>query len=98
MPIKMLEMPEVAACDASDCAYNKDGGCHARAITVGDGVHPGCDTFFRSREHSRRTDGAGVGACKVKTCKHNVDFECQAVEIEVGRRSDSVECLTFSRH
>jgi hypothetical protein len=97
MTIKTIEMPDVAACDATDCAYNKEGDCHARAITVGDGAHPGCDTFMRSRDHSRRPDGAGVGACKVKACKHNDDFECQASAIRVGRGSDTVECLTFAR-
>lgn len=96
MTTKTLEMPDVAACDAKECAYNKSGQCHARAITVGDGVHPGCDTFLQSDEHSRRPEGAGVGACKVTGCKHNDDFECQAREIRVGRRQDKVECLTFN--
>lgn len=97
MHTKTIEMPDVATCDARDCAYNKDGGCHARAITVGNGVHPGCDTFLSSQEHSKRSDGAGVGACKVRACKHNEDFECQASAIRVGRRLDVVECLTFAR-
>lgn len=95
MTAKTIDMPDVAACDARDCAYNKEGNCHARAITVGDGVHPGCDTFLQSRDHSRRADNAGVGACKVKACKHNDDFECQARAIRVGRRQDDVVCLTF---
>jgi hypothetical protein len=96
MTTKTIDMPDVDACDARDCAYNKEGNCHARAITVGDGVHPGCDTFLQSQEHSRRAEGAGVGACKVKACKHNDDFECQAGSIRVGRRSGTIECLTFT--
>lgn len=96
MTTKTIEMPDVATCDARDCAYNKEGNCHARAITVGHGVHPGCDTFLASQEHSRRTERAGVGACKVKSCKHNDDFECHATTIQVGRRQDGIECLTFT--
>jgi hypothetical protein len=42
--MKTIEMPDVDGCDATECAYNMKGDCHARAITVGDGVHPGCDT------------------------------------------------------
>lgn len=95
MTAKTIEMPDVAACDVKDCAYNKDDACHARAITVGHGVHPGCDTFFVSPEHIRRKEKAGVGACKVSSCKHNDDFECQANAIRVGRREENVECLTF---
>lgn len=96
MNTKTIDMPDVAACDVADCAYNKEGGCHARAITVGDGVHPGCDTFLRAQEHSRRSEGAGVGACKVKGCRYNDDYECQANAIRVGRRLDVVECMTFA--
>lgn len=97
MSNKTTEMPDVAACDATECTYNQNGNCHARAITVGDGVTPGCDTFFTSGEHIRRTASAGVGACKVKVCKFNDDFECQANAIRVGHRGDLVQCLTFTR-
>ena len=38
-------MPEVRECSAQSCGFNKNLGCHARAITVGDGQNPGCDTF-----------------------------------------------------
>jgi hypothetical protein len=96
MTAKTIDMPDVDACDARDCAFNKGGNCHARAITVGDGVHPGCDTFLPSGEHSRRTDRASVGACKVKGCKYNDDLECQAQAIRLGRRSNGIECLTFT--
>lgn len=98
MTKKKTGMTDVAACDAKDCNYNKDGNCHAKAITVGDGLHPGCDTFLKSQEHARRAENAGVGACKVKACRHNADFECQARSIRIGRREDSVECLTFALH
>jgi hypothetical protein len=97
MSTKTIEMPDVSTCDATECAYNEKGACHARAITVGDELHPDCDTFLRSGEHCHRADRAGVGACKVKACKHNDDLECQAPAIRVGHREGRVECLTFTR-
>lgn len=91
-----LDMPLVAQCVVSDCAYNIDQGCHARAITVGDGVHPGCDTYIGSSKHtSRKQLHAGVGACKVTGCNYNDDFECMAESINVGYRDSKVHCLTF---
>lgn len=90
-----VEMPAVAECNASECAYNVDGNCRARAITIGDGVHPGCDTFFVASRHTRSLQMAGVGACKVVGCRHNDDFECQAQSIRVDRGTDGVECATF---
>jgi hypothetical protein len=91
-----LEMPAVLTCDVSECAYNVEAACHARAITIGDGVHPGCDTFLRgSARHTHRGENAGVGACKVTGCRHNDDFECTAVSIGVGMERGSVNCMTF---
>ena len=92
-----VEMPNVSGCQASECAYNRNQECYARAITVGDGIEPGCDTFFKTGDHVHRSTGtAGVGACKVSGCRHNDDLECQASGIEVGFRGDKVDCLTFS--
>lgn len=88
-----IEMPVVSECAAIDCAYNVSRNCHARAITVGDDAHPGCDTFLKSRGHTkaaRRT--AGIGACKVSACKFNEDFECMTESIRVG---DEISCLTY---
>lgn len=95
-----IEMPAVAACAVSECAYNADQCCHARAITVGDGVHPGCDTFLDATPHSRATERrAGVGACKVTGCRHNDDYECMAEQIAVGHANKAVSCLTYqARH
>jgi len=92
-----VEMPPVAECGANDCAYNVDGGCNARAITIGDGLHPGCDTFFVAPRHSRSLRMAGVGACKVTGCRHNDDLECQATAIRVDRNVDGVACTTFEK-
>ena len=91
-----LEMPIVNKCAAQKCGYNNDCGCHAKAITVGDGTNPGCDTFFDSEQHTNeKKRKAGVGACKVKVCKHNNDFECMADDISVGFKDGKVNCLTF---
>lgn len=93
-----VEMPAVEACAADDCSYNVDLLCHARAITVGDGTHPGCDTFLSNARHTHSgPDYAGVGACKVSACKFNDDFECAAEAIRIGHVGDSINCLTFTR-
>ncbi|QKT03319.1 DUF1540 domain-containing protein [Ectothiorhodospiraceae bacterium 2226] len=91
-----VEMPAVETCSVNDCAYNVDTHCHARAITVGDGIHPGCDTFLQSSRHTRSgPSAAGVGACKVEACRYNDDYECGADAIQVGHRDASINCLTF---
>jgi len=92
-----IEMPSVSDCSAEECAYNTDNQCHARAITVGDGAHPGCDTFFHASAHNRETRRiAGVGACKVTGCLYNEDYECQSDSISVGQQGGSIQCLTYS--
>lgn len=91
-----VELAGVATCDVRRCAYNVRGDCHARAITVGDGLHPGCDTFLESERHPPAdTPTAGVGACKVVLCRHNRDLECEARAIRVGVDQGEAACLTF---
>ena len=90
-----LLLPTVDECSIAECAYNAAGDCHANAITVGDGVHPGCDTYLPHKRHTAAGHEAGVGACKVDACQHNRDFSCGADAIRVGRHGGSVECLTF---
>lgn len=93
-----IDMPSVGACSVGECAYNLDNCCHARAITVGDGVHPGCDTYFQAAPHARDNGRlAGVGACKVPTCQHNDDYECTATQIAVGHASGGACCLTYQQ-
>jgi hypothetical protein len=92
-----IEMPVVGDCTVTDCAYNLDQSCHARAITVGDGVNPGCDTYFRNPTHAKEKQRtAGVGACKVAACQHNNDFECGADSIHVSHVGADVNCITFA--
>lgn len=39
---------------------------------------------------------AGVGACKVSSCKKNKNFECIADVIKIGTVKESAKCLTFT--
>jgi hypothetical protein len=92
-----IEMPLVKKCEADACAYNTGHRCHAKAITIGDGDRPGCDTFFENTSHTRLvTLTAGVGACKVVACRFNRDYECGAESIEVGFVANEARCRTFS--
>jgi len=90
-----VEMPVVTECAVRECAYNVDEHCHARAITIGDGLNPACDTFVRSPEHYDEVKAAGVGACKVSTCVHNRNLECEASSIRIGYQDDRPKCMTF---
>lgn len=92
-----VEMPAVKSCGVSECAYNNSNGCHARAITVGDGRWPLCDTFLSATRHVKQGQPAGVGACKVTSCRFNHDYECQAETIIVGHIRDTAECRTYER-
>lgn len=92
-----VEMPPVSQCSVTECAYNVNQGCHAKAITVGDDRAAECDTYFVSSAHTRESSRtAGVGACKVTGCKFNDDFECTAQEISVGVAATAVNCLTYA--
>ncbi|EEO27246.1 DUF1540 domain-containing protein [Oxalobacter paraformigenes] len=92
-------MPEVRECSAQSCGFNKNLGCHARAITVGDGQNPGCDTFFAVSDpagHAKSVGRtSGVGACKVADCKYNEDYECMADEIVVAFSNSKANCQTY---
>ena len=93
----VIEMPLVSQCDAKECGYNIGNNCHAKAITIGDYVNPGCDTYFNEKIHNKETKRvAGVGACKVDACKFNSDFECVADNIAIGMIKKNVTCLTFT--
>lgn len=92
-----IEMPYVEECKVNDCAYNVKDKCHARAITIGNGVTPGCDTSLLgvSRHAREEQHYAGVGACKVTKCTFNQDYECSAESISVGFSGKQINCLTF---
>ncbi len=91
-----MEMPKVISCDVTECAYNMNDMCHAMAITIGDTVHPRCDTLCMAANQQLDTScNAGVGACKTSRCVYNQGFECMASDINVGYIADEVDCLTF---
>ncbi len=92
-----FSMSVVTHCEVSDCAYNLKNTCNARAVTIGNGVHPGCDTFFSNSTHTHEfNEVTGVGACKVISCMHNHEFECGAEKIEVGHDKAGISCLTYT--
>jgi hypothetical protein len=92
-----LEMPQVARCTAAQCAYNVNALCHAKAITVGHGAVPACDTFLPGAAHAMSVKVlAGVGACKVTACRHNNDLECSLARIEVGVEGKETRCLSYA--
>lgn len=91
-----VDMPMIKSCDVSECTYNLNSACHAKAITIGDGVSPGCDTFLSGAGHVRSKEiKAGVGACKVGGCTYNADFECSAESINVSHEGGKVLCMTY---
>ncbi|WP_346837248.1 DUF1540 domain-containing protein [Microbulbifer sp. SAOS-129_SWC] len=91
------DMPEVAQCAATQCAFNANTACHARAITIGSPDAPDCDTYFGNSSHTHSGRTAGVGACKMADCKHNDDLECAADSIQVGPNGGgSINCLTYT--
>lgn len=95
-----IQTGEVARCTVPECAYNRAAHCYARAITVGNGDQPLCDTFHSSNEHvPRQSQVAGVGACKVYACRYNDRYQCTAERIYVGydEAAHYLGCLTFSR-
>jgi hypothetical protein len=96
MKKRTFEMNIINNCEVTECAYNVDTTCNARAITVGDGDTPHCDTFYNHGNHVHGHNEAGVGACKVSKCKYNKDLECTADSIKVGHKGPGAECLTFT--
>lgn len=88
-------MPKIARCEVARCAFNRNNGCHAPAITVGD-VKPLCDTYIESSQEAGEPDAVGaVGACKVKQCEYNKRMECSAQKIVVALNSDDPTCMTY---
>ncbi|MDT8385168.1 MAG: DUF1540 domain-containing protein [Gammaproteobacteria bacterium] len=91
-----IDMPVVKACSISECGYNRANKCHARAITIGGGTHPGCDTsYLGAPVRTTGNNTAGVGACKITGCTFNDDLECNSSNITVSMKNDSIQCMTF---
>jgi len=94
-----MKMAKVDSCKVSECCYNEKSICHALAITVGgNGEHPECDTYCtKPTKGGDRAATAGVGACKVDSCKYNESFECSAAQVMIGQAQDAADCLTFQQ-
>ena len=91
-----MEMSKVMECEVIECAYNMDNHCCTMAITIGDELHPRCDTFCRSIMRGGSTScAAGVGACKISPCTYNNSLECAAPGIFIGYKGQEPDCLTF---
>lgn len=91
-----IQMPKVMKCTINNCGYNHGDRCHAKAITIGDVIHPECDTFLDSQKHTNeRNRIACVGACKVIDCVHNEDFECCADYITVKLIDGKNRCQAY---
>jgi hypothetical protein len=96
-----MDMPKVAECSVTSCAYNESKKCHTMAITVGEEPSsPICDTFVQSSAKGGSKElMAGVGACKAADCDYNQKLECTAPNINVGMKGQEADCLTFkTRH
>jgi hypothetical protein len=94
-----MAMPQVQKCTVTGCSYNTDTVCHAIAITVGQGAHPLCDTFYKTTHKGGVMDSTGrVGACKEEGCRFNKDLECTASEgITVSLHEEHADCITFAQ-
>lgn len=92
-----LDIPKVSKCEATECSYNTNKGCHAVAITVGNSTSALCDTFFkRSRKGGVDAINGGVGACKMESCRHNSDLECSVDSgVKISSMGGSAVCSTF---
>ena len=87
---------KILDCGAGECAFNDDGQCHAKAITVGNSASHTCDTFFSASTKGGALEVIGeVGACKESSCKFNDRFLCIASGIHVGHEGDTADCLSF---
>ncbi len=91
-----MNMPQVSSCSAGQCAYNAENSCHAIAITV-TGESSNCGTFTSANiEGGEPEIIAGVGACKMSSCKYNEHLECQAESVEIGKDGEHVYCKTYT--
>lgn len=91
-----MDMPRIDGCEVGKCSYNRDGECHALAITVGGSAGALCDTFVGSEEEGGDPGAIGsVGACKMSQCAYNRSLECTAGAIHVAGKGHDADCVTF---
>lgn len=83
----------ITTCAATACAFNKDQGCTALAVTVGGAATAACTTFAELDVRAGLGDAQGqVGACHRVDCVHNAELLCGATGIEVA---DTAACVTY---
>lgn len=93
-----IPMAVVAECTVPECVYNRASRCHARAITIGNGDHPQCDTFHCAHNHPQDdAPPTGVGACKLVSCHFNHHYNCEAERVYVGATPGGPGCLSYRR-
>lgn len=91
-------MPPIGKCEEKECGFNRNSKCHAFAITVGgpNDLRPKCDTFFETKTQcGEGTAVAGIGACKVLTCKLNEHLLCRAPNVNIRIYSGEAECAMY---
>ena len=94
--MKMSKVSKVIDCSMATCAYNASGQCHTMAITVGSEC-PMCDTYVeRAQKAGLEDETGGVGACKMASCKANVDLECTADGIHVQQHGAHPDCASYT--
>lgn len=91
-----ISMPKILSCTVLECAYNIDSECHTIAITVGNGGHAKCDTYYKAANKGGAEIVGGVGACKAHECTYNKSYECSAPGINVARHTEHADCKTFT--
>lgn len=93
-----MNMTPVSNCGATSCSFNQDSQCHAIAITIAiaEASKAECNTYADlSLKGGSREIIAGVGACKVTSCRNNKNLECSAPAIQIDRKDGKVLCLTY---
>jgi len=88
------DLPQVASCAVTSCAYNQDSHCRAGAITVA-GANAQCGTFVEISLRAGLDRDALVGACHRSDCRYNDKLECTAPSVQVGPGADVADCLTY---
>lgn len=85
----------VKTCEVVCCSFNNHNSCHALAVTIGDGIHPKCDTFVQEGSDGGRETSTRVGACKVASCFHNKKLICQTGFIDIVFKDMHSYCKKF---
>lgn len=92
------QMPPIVQYEEKECGFHRTSKCNAFAITVGgpEDLRPNCDTFFQTKTQCGKVNiFAGVGACKVLTCRFNELLMCLAPDVKIQVYNGQAECATY---